>query len=233
MQVNIAKKAAGEKAAAYIQPGMTVGLGTGSTAYYTILRIGELVRGGMALQAVATSADSEQLAREQQIPLVPFAEVQGIDLDIDGADEADEQLRLIKGGGGALLREKIIAAAAGEMLVVIDESKLVKQLGRFPLPVEVIPFAWELTFKQLAAIGAAPVRREQEGQPFITDNGNYILDCHYRQIRDAAVVETQLNSIPGVVENGLFLHYAVKLIIGYADGTVKEIIRHGPARRSF
>ncbi|HVI48401.1 MAG TPA: ribose-5-phosphate isomerase RpiA [Chitinophaga sp.] len=225
MQQDLAKKAAGEMAATFIQPGMTVGLGTGSTAYYTIMRIGELVRDGLQLQAVATSEQSEQLAREQQIPIVSFSEVSRIDIDIDGADEADEQLRLIKGGGGALLREKIIAAAASEMIVVMDESKLVKQLGKFPLPVEVVPFAWELTFKKLTELGAAPVMRKKDNKVFITDNGNYILDCHYEKISDPAVLHQQLNSTPGVVDNGLFLSYANKLIIGYADGSVRSLSR--------
>ncbi|NSL85448.1 ribose-5-phosphate isomerase RpiA [Chitinophaga sp. Mgbs1] len=225
MQQDLAKKAAGEAAAAYIQPGMTIGLGTGSTAYYAIMRIGELVRNGMQLQAVATSAASEELARAQQIPIIPFEQVDSIDLDIDGADEADESLQLIKGGGGALLREKIVAAAAKEMLVIMDASKLVKQLGNFPLPVEIIPFAWELTFRHLEQSGASPVLRRKEGKIFITDNGNYILDCHYGRITAAPELHRQLNDIPGVVENGLFLRYASRLLIGYADGSVRSLSR--------
>ncbi|CAL1519276.1 ribose-5-phosphate isomerase RpiA [Chitinophaga sp. MM2321] len=225
MKQDPAKKAAGEKAAEYIKSGMTIGLGTGSTAYYTILRIGELVRGGMQLRAVATSAQSTQLAMEQQIPIISFDQVEKIDLDIDGADEADEQLQLIKGGGGALLREKIIAAAATEMLVVMDASKLVKRLGKFPLPVEIVPFGWELTFRKLMALGAAPVLRKKENDVFITDNGNYILDCHYGEIAAPVALHAQLNSIPGVVDNGLFLHYATRLIIGYEDGTVRSLSR--------
>ncbi|MGO4292599.1 ribose-5-phosphate isomerase RpiA [Chitinophaga sp. RAB17] len=230
---DIGKKAAGEKAAEYIKSGMTVGLGTGSTAYYTILRIGELVRAGLEIKAVATSAQSEQLAREQEIPLVDFDKVERIDIDIDGADEADAQLQLIKGGGGALLREKIIAAASKEMLVVIDEHKLVKHLGKFPLPVEVATFGWELTFKQLVALGARPVLRLKDNNRFVTDNGNYILDCHYQKIHNAPALHTQLNNIPGVVENGLFLDYASRLIIGNQDGSVREITHPYPAKTSF
>ncbi|MFY0255843.1 ribose-5-phosphate isomerase RpiA [Chitinophaga sp. 30R24] len=233
MQTHIGKKAAGEKAAEYIKPGMTVGLGTGSTAYYTILRIGELVRAGLEIKAVATSSQSEQLARENEIPLIAFDQVEKIDIDIDGADEADVQLQLIKGGGGALLREKIIAAASKEMLVVIDDQKLVKQLGRFPLPVEVVTFAWELTRKHLEAIGARPVLRLKDNNRFITDNGNYILDCYFEKIHNAAALHNQLNNIPGVVENGLFLHYATRLIIGHQDGTIREITHPYPARTSF
>ncbi|WP_212005403.1 ribose-5-phosphate isomerase RpiA [Chitinophaga sp. HK235] len=224
-QQDLAKKAAGEKAAEYVKPGMTIGLGTGSTAYYAIMRIGKLVRDGMPLRAVATSEQSEQLAKEQGIPIISFSEIDKIDLDIDGADEVDEHFRLIKGGGGALLREKIVAAASSQMIVITDESKYVKHLGRFPLPVEIIPFAWELTFKRLIALDAAPVLRTRDGRTFVTDNGNYILDCHYEKIKDPAGLHQQLNDIPGVVENGLFLHYASRLIIGYADGSVKSLSR--------
>ncbi|MEC5145464.1 ribose-5-phosphate isomerase RpiA [Chitinophaga sp. 212800010-3] len=233
MLADIGKKAAGERAAGYIKPGMTVGLGTGSTAYYTIMRIGEMVRDSLEIRAVATSAQSEELAREQGIPLIGFEEVQQIDLDIDGADEADAQLQLIKGGGGALLREKIIAAASKEMLVVIDESKFVKTLGKFPLPVEVTTFAWELTVRHLEAMHAQPVLRIRDGNRFVTDNGNYILDCHFQKIHNAAALHTQLNNIPGVVENGLFLHYATKLIIGNNDGGIREITHPYPAKTSF
>ncbi|MGN7820751.1 ribose-5-phosphate isomerase RpiA [Chitinophaga varians] len=224
-QQDLAKKAAGEKATEYIKPNMTIGLGTGSTAYYAIMRIGEMVRGGMPLKAVATSEQSEQLARKQGITIIPFSEVEKIDLDIDGADEVDEHLRLIKGGGAALLREKIVAAASAEMIVVTDESKVVKCLGRFPLPVEIIPFAWELTFRRLLALDAAPVLRTSNGRTVVTDNGNYILDCHYEKIKDPVALHQQLNDIPGVVENGLFLHYASRVIIGYADGSVKSLSR--------
>ncbi|MBC9908870.1 ribose-5-phosphate isomerase RpiA [Chitinophaga varians] len=224
-QQDLAKKAAGEKATEYIKPNMTIGLGTGSTAYYAIMRIGEMVRSGMPLKAVATSEQSEQLARKQGITIVPFSEVEKIDLDIDGADEVDEHLRLIKGGGAALLREKIVAAASAEMIVVTDESKVVKHLGRFPLPVEIIPFAWELTFRRLLALDAAPVLRTSNGRTVVTDNGNFILDCHYEKIKDPVALHQQLNDIPGVVENGLFLHYASRVIIGYADGSVKSLSR--------
>ncbi|WP_291909346.1 ribose-5-phosphate isomerase RpiA [Chitinophaga sp. CB10] len=225
MQVNIAKKAAAEQAATYVRPGMTVGLGTGSTAYYAIMRIGEMVRGGLDIKAVATSEESEQLARAQGITIIPFGEVQKIDVDIDGADEADAQLRLIKGGGGALLREKIVAAASDRMIIIADEGKVVQQLGQFPLPVEIIPFAWELTFRKLEQLHARPVLRKKEGQLFITDNGNYIADCHYERIADPEALHAQLNDIPGVVENGLFIGMADLLIVGREDGAVREISR--------
>ncbi|RAJ76497.1 ribose 5-phosphate isomerase A [Chitinophaga dinghuensis] len=221
MQINIAKKAAADKAATFIEPGMTVGLGTGSTAYYVIMRIGEMVKEGLEIRAVATSVESEQLAKAQGITIVPFAAISGIDIDIDGADETDIQLRLIKGGGGALLREKIIAAAAGRMIVIADESKLVSQLGKFPLPVEIIPFAHELTMHQLEKLKVAPVLRTREGQLFITDNGNYIADCHIGEIAAPEKLHAQLNDIPGVVENGLFIGLASTLIIGTDAGEVR------------
>ncbi|MBV7529535.1 ribose-5-phosphate isomerase RpiA [Chitinophaga sp. sic0106] len=225
MQVNIAKKAAAEQAATYIRPGMTVGLGTGSTAYYAIMRIGEMVREGLQIKAVATSRESEDLAGAQGITIIPFSEVEKIDLDIDGADEADMQLRLIKGGGGALLREKIVAAASEQMIVIAEEAKLVQQLGKFPLPVEIIPFAYELTLRRLQQLHAAPALRKKGDQYFVTDNGNLIADCHYEHIADPETLHAQLNDIPGVVENGLFIGMAHLLIIGKEDGTFREIRR--------
>lgn len=233
MDINIGKKAAGERAVDFLQPGMTVGLGTGSTAYYAIKRIGGMARDGLVIRAVATSEESARLAELEQIPLVPFDQVEVIDIDIDGADEVNDQLQLIKGGGGALLREKIIAASSKEMIVVVDENKLVKTLGKFPLPVEIIPFAWELTFRHLVALGANPVTRMLGNERFVTDNGNYILDCSFGQITDAVELNTQLKEIPGIVENGLFLNYASAVIVGYKDGTIKEITRPYPATKSF
>ncbi|RFS22007.1 ribose-5-phosphate isomerase RpiA [Chitinophaga silvatica] len=227
------KRAAGERAVEFIKPGMTIGLGTGSTAYFAIKRLGTLVRNGLSIRAVATSVQSELLASEEQIPLIPFSEVEVIDIDIDGADEVDGQLQLIKGGGGALLREKIIAAASREMIVVVDESKVVETLGRFPLPVEIIPFAWELTYKHLVDMGANPKVRHIGNTPFVTDNGNWILDCSFNQIQQAEVLHAALNDIPGIVENGLFIHYATRLIIGYTDGSIKEVTSPYPAKKFF
>ncbi len=149
------KKLAAEKALDYIRDGMILGLGTGSTAYWAILGIGERVRKGMKVRAVATSLHSEALAREAGIPVLSLSEVDHIDLTIDGADEVDEQLNLIKGGGGALLREKIVAAATAFYIIIVDESKLVKHLGKFPLPVEVAPFGWEMTRRLLEKLARA------------------------------------------------------------------------------
>src|SRR5699024_5573587 len=143
--INHAKKAAGEKAATFVESGMTIGLGTGSTAFWAIKKIGERVAEGLKIRAVATSIESENLAKKWNIPIVPFSEIDFLDIDIDGADEVDSNLNLIKGGGGALLREKIVAAKSKQMIVVVDESKSVETLGKFPLPVEVVPFAIEWT----------------------------------------------------------------------------------------
>lgn len=226
-QVHPGKKAAGERAAALVEPGMTIGLGTGSTAYWAIQAIGERVRDGLEIRAIATSIESEQMARSLRIPLVTFAECMAFDMDIDGADEVDQRFCLIKGGGGALLREKIIAAASRRMVVVADDSKWVRQLGAFPLPVEIIPFGWEITRQKVGALGCEPVLREKQGAPYLTDNGNYILDCSFSQIADPAGLEALLRGIPGVVESGLFIGMADTVILGHADGTTT--LRSRPA----
>ncbi|OXM82723.1 ribose-5-phosphate isomerase RpiA [Paenibacillus rigui] len=220
-----AKKIAAEKAVEWIQDGMTVGLGTGSTAYWAIQSIAARVKDGLSIRAVASSTSSEDLARELGIPLVPFADVETIDMTIDGADEVDDQLSLIKGGGGALLREKILAASSRRLIIIVDASKRVKQLGRFPLPVEIVPFAANLTLAQIKALGCLPELRLKDGQPFVTDNGNWIADCRFRTIEEPGSLETQLNLIPGVVENGLFVHRASSVIVGYEDGTVQTFTR--------
>lgn len=230
-EIHLGKKAAGEKAAEYIRSGMTVGLGTGSTAYWAIEKIGSMVAGGLEVQAVATSLQSEKQAKGLGIPLVSFSTVGQIDLDIDGADEVDERLCLIKGGGGALLREKIIASSSKQMIVVADHTKLVAQLGRFPLAVEVIAFGWELTIRKLKALGCEPTVRMQEGKPFITDNGNLIIDCAFGVIPDPAGLRDALNNIPGVVENGLFVGIASRAIIGYPDGHTQQIGPDGLEKR--
>lgn len=223
--VNLAKKAAGEKAAEWVKSGMTLGLGTGSTVYWTILKLGEMVRQGLSIRAVATSQQSEDLARNLSIPIVSFSDIECIDLDIDGADEVDGNLCLIKGGGGALLREKIVAVNSSKMIVVADAQKLVPALGHFPLPVEIIPFGNELTLRALKKLNGSPVLRMAGSQPFKTDNGNLIADCHFRQIQDPAVLSQQLNSIPGVAENGLFIELADILVIGTDHGETHIIER--------
>jgi len=218
-----AKKAAGEKAAALVQPGMLVGLGTGSTAYWAIEKIGQMVKEGLNIQAVATSVASEKQARALGIPITSFSEIQQLDLDIDGADEISEEGQLIKGGGGSLLREKIVALASRHRVIVGDERKYVKTLGKFPLPIEVVPFGWELVFKTLQALQGHPTLRTKDDQPYITDNSNYIIDCSFGVIREPELLHQQLKTLTGVVETGLFLNLKPTVIIAYENGDVKTI----------
>lgn len=217
-----AKKLAAEKAAEWIEDNMVVGLGTGSTAYWAIQKIGKRVKEGLRIRAVATSEDTEKLAREQKIPIVPFSEIQKIDITIDGADEVDQYGNLLKGGGGALLREKIVAYHTNTYLVVVDESKLVGQLGKFPLPIEIIPFAAELTVRKLEE-SFGPVKiRQAERKNFITDNGNWIADLACFPITDPEMMNAELHNIPGVLETGLFMReYVTKVILGSKQGTVE------------
>lgn len=215
------EKIAAEKAVEAIQDGMKVGLGTGSTAYWAILKIGERVRDGLKIEAVATSRASEQLAEESGITLVSFESLDRLDLTIDGADEVDENLHLVKGGGGALLREKIVAAQSDKLIIVADESKAVQTLGAFPLPVEVVPFAHEWTKRSLEETGATVNWRRADGDLYITDNGNYIADCSYGQIKEPGSLAALLNAIPGVVDNGLFVGMADQVIIAAADGQLR------------
>lgn len=218
------KKIAAEKATESIQSGMIVGLGTGSTVYYALLKLGTMVRKGLDIIGIPTSEGTEKIALEQKIPLTTLATHPTIDLTIDGADEVDKDLNLIKGGGAALVREKIIANASKKILIVVDESKVSRVLGTtFPLPVEIVRFGWEATQTEVNRIcGKSTLRQNSshEGDlfPLITDNGNYILDCHFDGIPAPAEVESQLNNIPGVVENGIFVNRADKIIIGASTG---------------
>ncbi|MEK3793988.1 ribose-5-phosphate isomerase RpiA [Paenibacillus sp. FSL R7-0204] len=223
------KQLAAEKAVEYVQDGMKVGLGTGSTAYWAISKLGERVSEGLQITAVATSQASEDQARELGIPLVAFSDVDSLDLTIDGADELDGALQLIKGGGGALLREKIVAMGSARMIVVADESKAVTTLGKFPLPVEIVPFAWEWTVADLAKLGCKTELRRSGEDLYKTDNGNYIADCRFEAIKSAAELALALQRIPGVVEHGLFIGIADLAIIGKSDGTI-EIIEGGQDR---
>lgn len=217
------KKRAAEKAVEAIEDGMTVGLGTGSTALFAIQKIGERVREGLRIGAVATSLDTEKMARELNIPLVSFAAVSTIDISIDGADEVDKNKNLIKGGGGALLREKMVAYHSKIYLVIVDESKLVDTLGKFPLPVEVLPFAAELTLKKLQEFGEARIR-QAEGKSFTTDNGNFIVDLDAYPITDPQNLDNRLRQIPGVLETGLFSHTLVThVLVGTKAGEVNTL----------
>jgi ribose 5-phosphate isomerase A len=221
-----AKQLAGETAVNFLESGMTIGLGTGTTAYWAIEKIGEKVnRDGWKVKAIATSVSSEDLARSLRIPIVDFSSVKSIDVTIDGADEVDGHLQLIKGGGGALLREKIVATNSRQMIVVADESKQVKTLGRFPLPVEVVHFGWERTFDKLQLLGCEAKRRMKGTEPYLTDNGNYIVDCAFGEITDASGLSELINAITGVVDNGLFIHIATKLVLGFNSGETRIISR--------
>jgi ribose 5-phosphate isomerase A len=224
MDSRSAKKAAADKAVSYIKDGMIVGLGTGSTANFAIEMIGELARNGLEITAVPTSLATERLAREHDIPIL--TEFTRVDVTIDGADEVDLEGNLIKGGGGALTREKIVAAASDKEIIVVDDSKLVTKLGAFPLPVEVLPFGWEFVQERLKSLGCPIKLRVSQSGPFLTDNKNYILDCHFAAIADPAKLHSKLNGIPGVVENGLFVSLTDHVIIGAADGLTNEKFFH-------
>lgn len=222
MSINV-KQLAAEKAVEYVKDGMKVGLGTGSTAYWAIRKLGERVNEGLKITAVATSQASEEQARELGIPLVEFGDIESLDLTIDGADELDSELQLIKGGGGALLREKIVAGNSTRMIVVADESKAVAVLGKFPLPVEIVPFAWEWTVAELSKLGCRPELRRNGEALYKTDNGNYIADCHFEMIDSAPKLALALQGITGVVEHGLFIGIADLAIIGKKDGSIEII----------
>ncbi len=218
------KQLAAEKAVSFLEDGMTIGLGTGSTAYWAIEKIGKKVNEeGWKIKAIATSVRSEEQARGLGIPILDFSTIKFIDVTIDGADEVDAKLQLIKGGGGALLREKIVATNSKQMIVVADESKWVRTLGKFPLPVEVVHFGWERTFEKLQSLGCEAKRRMNGTGPYLTDNGNYIVDCSFFEIQDAPALHEAVNSITGVVDNGLFIHIAGKLVLGFNNGDTRVI----------
>ena len=214
------KQRAAEAAVEYVKDGMIVGLGTGSTTEFAVKKLGERVRDGLAIRGIPTSDVTKVQAEEEGIPLIDFSETMYIDLTIDGADEIDVNLNMIKGGGAALLREKIVASASKEEIIIVSHEKFVKQLGSFPLPVEVIPFGWQVIFNQLETLGGSPDLRLKQGQPLLTDQGNYIIDCRFRQIIDAARLEQRLNMIPGVVENGLFTGLCTRMIMAEGEKIV-------------
>jgi ribose 5-phosphate isomerase A len=213
------KKKAALRAVEYVHNGMVVGLGTGSTAKYVILALGEKVKKGLKITGVATSRETAALAKKAKIRLLPDDDVWPIDVAIDGADQVDPLFNLIKGGGGALLKEKIVAAAAKQFVVVVDHTKRVWVLGgAFPLPVEVIPFGWRDTARQIEALGGTAGLRKRQGKTFVTESGHYILDVTINRIDEPATLERKLNQIPGVVENGLFVGRTSVLIVGAPHG---------------
>lgn len=216
------KQLAGERAVEYVESGMTVGLGSGSTVFFALQKLGQYVREGRlrGIVGIPTSVRTERLAQQFGIPLTTLEECAAIDLTIDGADEIDPDLNLIKGLGGALLREKIVASVSKKLVIVADESKWVQQLGtKAPLPVEVVPFGWKTIIRFVESLGGNPVQRlDAAGRPFVTDNGNFILDCRFSGIPDPAELEQRLNNRPGVVENGLFLGLATVAVVAGAEG---------------
>ncbi|WP_156289795.1 ribose-5-phosphate isomerase RpiA [Oceanobacillus salinisoli] len=221
------KKLVGEEAVHYIEDGMKVGLGSGSTVYWMVKKLGERIKEeGLHVEGIPSSDLTADWAKEFGVPLTNFSKVEALDVTIDGADEVDENLQLIKGGGGALFREKIIAEAAKELIIIVDESKRVKHLGRFPLPVEVLPFGWEMTKKEVAALGCEPTLRHQDNEIYVTDNGNYILDCYFNEILEPESLHKQLKLIVGVVETGLFTNMTDKVIVGGGE-KVEVIQRNG------
>ncbi len=215
------KKLVGEKAAEYVKNGMKVGLGTGSTASFAIEAIGSMVKQGLKVTCFPTSIASEQLADSLSIPLLEEHEVDRLDLTIDGADEVDTNKNLIKGGGGALLREKIVGKISDQYIIIVDDSKLVAQLGAFSVPVEVVPFAWEVTANHINQLGGETTLREADDGFFKTDNGNFILDSDFGLLEDPAALEIELNMIPGVVCNGLFIGMADLIISANNKGDIE------------
>jgi ribose 5-phosphate isomerase A len=215
------KKQAALRAVEFVEDGMVVGLGTGSTAYFVVEGLGVRVKEGLKITGIPTSERTATQARSLGIPLATFAEHQRIDLTIDGADEVERRsLNLIKGLGGALLREKIVAAASQRLVIVVDHEKLVDQLGdHTPVPVEAVQFGWQVTAAALTRLGAEPVlRHAHEDHPFITDGGNYTLDCRFTKIADAKALERDINAIVGVVDCGLFIGRASAVIVAATDG---------------
>jgi ribose 5-phosphate isomerase A len=208
------KEAAARASLQFIRDGQVVGLGTGSTAAHFIKLLGEKVKNGLQIRGIPTSLRSRELAQSLAIPLTTLDECQEIAVTVDGADEVDPQLRLIKGGGGALLREKIVASATKQMVVVADASKQVPVLGKFPLPVEVIRFAQALVAKRITALGAdVRLRTQADGAPYLTDENNHILDCRFGEIPDADGLARELSDTPGVVEHGLFIGMASVVLL--------------------
>ena len=227
--IDKAKFVAAKRAADYVEDGMRVGLGTGSTAAWLVRCLGEQVRdGGLRIKGVPTSTRTADLARDVGIEVISLDEAKWLDLTIDGADEFDSHLNLIKGGGGALLQEKIVATASDQMIVIADAAKEVENLGAFPLPLELIPFGWqttqalvEETLISMDVLGRSSTLRMNGERPFVTDEGNYILDLHLQHIGNARQLALALNQMPGIVENGLFIDICDIVVIGDGQGGVE------------
>ncbi|AXT34700.1 ribose-5-phosphate isomerase RpiA [Phaeobacter sp. LSS9] len=227
--IDKAKFVAAKRAAEMVEDGMRVGLGTGSTAAWLVRCLGEMVQNdGLRIKGVPTSTRTAELARDVGIEILTLDEAKWLDLTIDGADEFDRDLNLIKGGGGALLQEKIVATASDRMVVIADKAKEVESLGAFPLPVEVIPFGWqttqallEETLVAMEVMGRKTTLRMNGDAALVTDEGNHILDLHLNRIGNVRQMALVLNQIPGVVENGLFVDICDTVVVGYGDGKVE------------
>lgn len=218
------KKKVGEAAAAYVKNGMTIGIGAGSTVNWMLKALAKRLNNEkLQIKAVPASINTERLANQLGIPLTDFSQVDQLDLAIDGADEVNQQFQLLKGGGGSLMREKIVASAAKELLIMVDDSKVVPELGSFPLPVEVLPFGWELTSNRLAELGGNPKIRGGKEKPFITDNNNYILDCDFKEIPNPEILHNKIKALVGVVETGLFIDMTDKVLVA-SDGEVTTLV---------
>ncbi len=215
------KQALGTFAADFIKQDMCIGLGTGSTVYWLLKELGKRKKEGLEFTAVCTSVQTQNILKDEGISYVSLDDVDRLQLAIDGADEADAKGNLIKGGGGALLQEKIVAAASDELIIIVDSKKDVETLGAFPLPVEVITFGWRQVMQKIKRAYNIPVKlREKENKVFITDHGHYILDCYFNLIDDPSQLNTALHLVPGVVETGLFVGMATKIVTGYPDGNI-------------
>lgn len=222
------KELAAKGAVEHVKDGMVIGLGSGSTASIAIRILGERVKQGLKIVGVATSKESERLGESVGIKIGELKDYPEVDLTIDGADEVDPQLNLIKGLGGALVREKIVATHSKVEIIVVDDSKLVAFLGqKSPLPVEIVKFAHEATARLLGKFGCEPVLRSNAGKPFVTDNGNYIVDCRFSRIENPQKMEMEINLVPGVVDNGLFVCLADKVIVASKDG-IKTLEKKKP-----
>lgn len=214
---NIKKRNAAEEGIKYIKEGMTVGLGSGSTVNEMLEILGEKVRSGLNVKGIPTSKKTEILANKLRIPLIKFSSDIEIDVAIDGTDEVDANYNLLKGGGGSLVREKLVGMAANKMIIIADESKVVSTLGAFSLPVEILPFGWEVTKSRIAKLGCKPTLRKNEGEVFISDNGNFIVDCKFNEILHPEVTHEKLKLMVGVVETGLFINMCDLVIVGYQE----------------
>ncbi len=229
--IDTAKFVAARRAVDFVEDGMRVGLGTGSTAAWMVKCLGERVREeGLKIAGVPTSSRTAELARQVGIDVVSLDEARWLDLTIDGTDEYDSELALIKGGGGALLQEKIVATASDRMIVIADPSKRVETLGAFPLPIEVIPFGWQTSkalveemLESMDVLGQSATLRMNGEAPYVTDEGNHILDLHLRRIGNPRQLSLVLNQVPGVVENGLFIDICDMVVTGHGDGRVEVV----------